>query len=452
MQILISILAYVATIGVLVTVHEFGHFITARKLGIKVLRFSIGFGKPLYTWRRKGDDTEYVLAAIPLGGYVKMLDEREGTVAEADLPRAFNRKSIPRRFAVVLAGPLFNFALAVVAYWVIFMAGVSGLKAVPAYVTPGSPAAQAGLQAGERIVAVAGEATPTWGDVQLELFRDLLHGGSIGLTVEDPVGHSRDLSLEIADPHALTEPNQLLPGLGLWITPQEPVLSVVAPDGSAAASGLKVGDRVDSMDGKPITGWPEMKNILQVSSGKTLALVIERDGQRRDLSLKVGSRVQNGVTTGYVGVGGPPPPAGFFDSLTVEQRYNPLAALGKGAARTADMSWLTLVAGWNMLIGNVSWHNLSGPIDIAQNAGYAAEDGLTTFLEFLAFVSISLGVLNLLPVPVLDGGHLLYFAAEAVKGSPLSERTEALGQRFGLVLLVTLMVFVIYNDVLRVLS
>jgi regulator of sigma E protease len=452
MQVLISILAYVVTIGVLVTVHEFGHFIVARRLGIKVLRFSIGFGKPLYYWRRKGDDTEYVLAAIPLGGYVKMLDEREGEVAEADRPQAFNRKSIPRRFAVVLAGPVFNFALAILAYWIVFMSGVPGLKAVPAYILPGSPAAVAGVQAGDRIVAVAGDATPTWDEVQLDLFREVLRGGSIGLTVEGADSKRRDLTLAITDPRPLTEPNQMLVGLGFWVTPQPPVVGQVAPDGTAAVSGLKAGDRIVSVGGKAIGGWPELVTLLRASPGKTLALIIERDGQRQDLPLKVGTATDNGASIGRIGAGGPLPPKDFFDGLSIEQRYNPLAALGKGAARTADMSWLTLVAGWNMLIGNVSWHNLSGPIDIAQYAGYAAENGLTAFLDFLAFVSISLGVLNLLPVPVLDGGHLLYFVVEAVKGSPLSGRTEAIGLRIGLALLVTLMAFVIYNDLIRVLS
>ncbi len=453
MQILISILAYVVTIGVLVTVHEFGHFITARWLGIKVLRFSIGFGKPIYYWRRKGDDTEYVLSALPLGGYVKMLDEREGEVAEADLPRAFNRKSIPRRFAVVLAGPAFNFALAILAYWVVFMSGIPGLKPVVGYVTPASAAATAGVQSGDQITSVGGEETATWDDVQLELFREVLRRPRFPLTVRTPAGQQRDLTLAIADPRALTEPNQMLIGLGLSVVPPlPPVVDEVAAGGTAATSGLKPGDRIVSVGGRPVASWQDMVLILRASPDKTLALVIERQGQRQDLALKVGDASDNGTVVGRIGAAGPKPARDFYDSLTVEQRYNPLAALGKGAARTADMSWLTLVAGWNMLIGNVSWHNLSGPIDIAQYAGYAAENGLTAFLDFLAFVSISLGVLNLLPVPVLDGGHLLYFVVEAVKGSPLSERMEALGQRFGLVLLVTLMVFVIYNDLLRVLS
>ena len=453
MQILISILAYVVAVGILVTIHEFGHFIVARRLGIKVLRFSIGFGKPLYTWHRKGDETDYVIAAIPLGGYVKMSDEREGTVEEADQPRAFNRQSIPRRFAVVVAGPAFNLLLAVLAYWIIFMAGVTDLKPEVGYVIPGSPAATAGVQPGDMVVSVAGNATDTWSEVQLDLFSEVLRSSAIEVQLKDASGRSRTASIPIRDPRSLTDPNQMLTGLGLTLEPPAPaVISKVAPDGTAAASGLKAGDRILSVDGKSLGYWQDMMGILRNSPGKTLALVIERGGTRQDLALHVGMTDDNGVEIGHVGAAGPPTPASFYAGLTIEQRYNPLAALGHGLERTAEMSWLTLRAGWNMLIGNVSLKNLSGPIDIAQYAGYAAEGGLTSFLEFLAFVSISLGVLNLLPIPVLDGGHLLYFVAEGVKGAPLSERTEALGQKVGIVLLLALMGFAVCNDLIRVFS
>jgi len=452
MQIVISILAYILAVGILVTIHEFGHFIVARRLGIKVLRFSIGFGKPLYTWHRKGDETEYVLAAIPLGGYVKMSDEREGTVEEADLPRAFNRQSILRRVAVVVAGPVFNLLLAVLAYWIIFMAGVSSLKPMVAYVTPDSIAAKAGMRSGDQILSIAGDTTATWDDVQLDLFREVLRSPSIPLTVQGATGGPRSVALAIDDPQRLTEPNQMLTGLGLSVVPQDPVVATVAPGDAAAVAGLKVGDRIVSVDGAPVASWLDMVRILRASAGKTLSLVVAREGKTLDLALKVGSITDKGVTEGHVGVGGPLVQKEFFDSLKVEQRYNPLAALGHGLQRTAEMSWLTLVAGWNMLIGNVSLKNLSGPIDIAQYAGYAAEGGVTSFLEFLAFVSISLGVLNLLPIPVLDGGHLLYFVAEGVKGSPLSERTEALGQKVGIMLLLALMGFAVCNDLIRVFS
>lgn len=452
LQIIISILAYIVAVGILVTIHEFGHFIVARRLGIKVLRFSIGFGKPLYTWHRKGDETEYVLAAIPLGGYVKMSDEREGTVEEADLPRAFNRQSIPRRFAVVVAGPVFNLLLAVLAYWIIFMAGVTSLKPVVAYVAPDSVAAKAGMRSGDQILSVAGSGTTTWDDVQLGLFSEVLRSHTIPLTVQGATGGQRGVVLAIDDPQRLTEPNQMLTGLGLSVIPQDPVVAAVAAGEEAAAAGLKVGDRIVSVDGAPVPSWLEMVRILRASAGKTLALVVSREGKTSDLTLKVGSITEQGQIVGHVGVGGPLVPSGFFDGLKVEQRYNPLAALGHGLQRTAEMSWLTLRAGWNMLIGNVSLKNLSGPIEIAQYAGYAAEDGVTSSLEFLAFVSISLGVLNLLPIPVLDGGHLLYFVAEGVKGSPLSERTEALGQKVGIMLLLALMGFAVCNDLIRVFS
>ena len=453
MQIVISILAYIAAVGILVTVHEFGHFTVARRAGIKVLRFSIGFGKPLWHWHRKGDETEYVISALPLGGYVKMADEREGLVSEQDLPRAYNRQSIPKRLAVAVAGPFFNFVFAVLAYWVIFMSGIPGLKPAVGYVIPGSPAATAGMLPGDTIVAVAGDRTDTWSDVQVDLFQEVLRSPAILVQVKDAAGELRDISIPVRDPRGLTAPDQMLTGLGLSVPPpQPPKVTDVAPDGTAAASGLKVGDLILSADGKPVRYWQDMVGLLRDSPGKTLALVIERDGKRQDLALKVGVANDNGVEIGHVGAGGPQTPASFYEGLQVEQRYNPLAALGQGFKRTAEMSWLTLLAGWNMLTGNVSLKSLSGPIDIAQYAGYAAQSGVTSFLEFLAFVSISLGVLNLLPIPVLDGGHVLYLAAEAVKGKPLSERVEALGQRVGLALLLMLMGFAVCNDLIRVFS
>ncbi|HEY1771979.1 MAG TPA: RIP metalloprotease RseP [Gammaproteobacteria bacterium] len=453
MQILISILAYVVAVGILVIAHEFGHFIVARRLGIKVLRFSVGFGKPIWTWHRKGDETEYVLSALPLGGYVKMADEREGEVAAVDLPRAFNRKSIPRRAAVVLAGPLFNFLFAILAYWIIFMHGVPGLRPVVGYVMPGTPAAEAGMQPGDTILSVGTRDTSTWDDVQIELFRQVLGSPEIVMQVRAATGQIKDLALPVRDPSALTAPDQMMVGLGLSVLPPiEPILDQVTPGDAAATAGLKKGDRVLSVDGRDIGHWQDLVGILRASAGKTLYLVVQRQGHPQDVTLKVSTITENGVSIGHIGAGPVAVPKEYFEGLSIEQRYNPLAALGQGFKRTADMSWLTLLAGWNMLTGNVSLKSLSGPIDIAQYAGYAAQSGVPTFLEFLAFVSISLGVLNLLPIPVLDGGHLLYFAAEAVKGSPLPERVEALGQRVGLVLLLLLMGFAVCNDLIRVFS
>ncbi|MGE5624984.1 MAG: RIP metalloprotease RseP [Bacillota bacterium] len=453
MQLLISILAYVAAIGVLVTAHEFGHFITARRLGIKVLRFSIGFGRPLYTWRRKNDETEYVLAVLPLGGYVKMLDEREGVVADTELPRAFNRQRLWKRATVVVAGPGFNFLFAMLAYWVVFMAGVTGLKPTVGEIQPGSPAAQAGFGIQDEITAVDGEPIRDWDAAQLALFQAVLNKHQVEVGVRTPSGQQRQLTLAIADSFKLTEPGMLLKGLGLseWDPPLPAVIGQLDPAGTAAAAGLKNGDRIMSKDAKPVESWQAFVKLLRASPGKNLVLGIERDGRMQSVTLHVGSVPGDNGPVGHIGAG-PKIPEGFYDSLRVEERYNPPAALWQGIASTAQMSWLTLDALWNMLLGKVSWHNISGPIDIAQYAGYAAQSGLVVFLQFLAFVSISLGVLNLLPIPVLDGGHLLYFAAEAVKGSPLSERAEALGQRVGLTLLMLLVGFAIYNDLVRAFS
>ena len=453
MQIIINILAFVVAIGVLVTAHEFGHFIVARWAGIKVLRFSVGFGRPLFTWHRRGDETEYVVAALPLGGYVKMLDEREGTVSEAERPRAFNRQPLHKRLAVVLAGPVFNLLFAVLAYWVIFMAGIPGIKALVGEVPPGTPAAVAGIAPQDEILMVAGHETRTWDAAQLALFQAVMHGGSVPLTLRSPSGQVRDVSLVPSDNRALTEPGKLLPGLGLspWDPPIPPVIGELTPQGTGKASGLLVGDRVLSAEGQAVESWQKFRPLLEKSPDKTLAVIVERGGRAMPLALKVGVEKTDSGVVGRIGAR-PQIPSSLYDGLRAEQRYNPPAALGQAFRRTADLAWLTLDSAWNMLLGNVSWRNLSGPIDIAQYAGYTAESGLVPFLAFLAIVSISLGVLNLLPVPVLDGGHVLYFAVELVKGSPLSQKAELMGQRVGITLLMVLMGFAIYNDLMRIFS
>ncbi|MGH8371518.1 MAG: RIP metalloprotease RseP [Gammaproteobacteria bacterium] len=454
MSFIISVLAFIVAIGVLITVHEFGHFIVARMLGIRVLRFSIGFGKPLFTWKRQDDPTEYVIAALPLGGYVKMLDEREAEVAVADQPFAFNRQPLPKRFAVVIAGPMFNLLFAVLAYWVIFMIGVPGVKPVVGDIRSGSIAATAGFVSQDQIIAIEGEPTPTWETAMLRLFEGAMHGGAVAVQVLTPDGHERTLTLEINDSKALTEPGKLLDGLGLseWSPVIPPVLGQIASDGTAVAAGLESGDRIVSVAGVHVDSWRQLVKLLRDSPGKTLDVIIERHGRSLPLKLPVGiERTQGGEEIGHIGVG-VQIPVDFGARLRAEQRYNPAVALWHAVKRTVGLSWLTLDAAGNMVLGNVSWHNLSGPINIAQYAGYSAQSGLVPFLMFLAIVSISLGVLNLLPIPLLDGGHVLYYALELVKGSPVSMRTEMLGQRVGIVLLLMLMVFAVYNDLGRLLS
>jgi regulator of sigma E protease len=454
MSFIISLLAFIVAIGVLVTVHEFGHFIVARWLGIRVLRFSIGFGKPLFMWKRRGDPTEYVIAALPLGGYVKMLDEREDEIAAADQPYAFNRQPLRKRFAVVIAGPLFNLLFAVLAYWVIFMIGVPGVKPVVGDIRSGSIAAAAGFVSQDQITAVEGEPTPTWETAMLRLFEGAMHGGAVVVKVVTPDGHERTLILDIKDSKTLTEPGKLLDGLGLseWSPDVPPILGQIAVDGTAAAAGLQRGDRILSAAGVHIDSWQQLVKLLRNAPGKTLDVVIERQGRNLPLKLPVGiQRTQAGEEIGHIGAS-VQIPADFGARLRAEQRYNPAVALWHAVKRTAGLCWLTLDAAGNMVLGNVSWHNLSGPINIAQYAGYSAQSGLVPFLMFLAIVSISLGVLNLLPIPVLDGGHVLYYVLELVKGSPVSMRTEMLGQRVGIALLLILMIFAVYNDLGRLLS
>ena len=452
MSIIISILAFIVAIGVLVTVHEFGHFIVARRLGIRVLRFSIGFGRTLFSWRRRAADTEYIIAALPLGGYVKMLDEREGEVAPEERHLAFNLQPLWKRLLVVLAGPAFNLVFAVLAYWVIFMLGIPGIRPLVGAVPPGSPAAVAGFIREDQILAVNGSETATWDTVLLRLFAGVMQGRPVAVEVRGADGQRRELMLPIKDPRALTEPGKLLPGLGLsqWQPEAPPVIGQLSADGTAKKAGLETGDAILKVSDIPIRSPAQLVQILQASAGKTLAVTVQRDGHSLSLSLPVGRyRAEDGHVVGHIGA-----QVGYSQAvrerLQAEQRYNPAAALGHALTRTGSLIWLTLDAAWNMVLGNVSWRNLSGPIDIAQYAGYTAQSGLVPFLAFLAIVSISLGVLNLLPIPVLDGGHVLYFAVEALKGSPLSAQAEMMGQRVGITLLLVLMCFAVYNDLMRI--
>lgn len=450
MTVLISIVAFIVAIGVLVTVHEFGHFIVARLLGVKVLRFSVGFGKPLWRWQRNPGSTEYVIAWIPLGGYNKFLDEREGEVPEPEKHWAYNRQPLAKRFPIVLAGPVFNLLFAVLAYWVIFVVGVPGIRPIVGEIRAGSPAALAGLQAQDEIVAVNGHATPTWDTALVRLFEGVMQGPRVTVTVRTPQNVTQQLRVHAGDTRALTEPGKLIPGLGLsqWQPQAAPVIEQVVADGTARQAGLRTGDVILKVGSAVLTGPDQLVRILQAAPGQTLELLVQRGGQQLHLPLRVGEQKIGGKVVGHIGAA-----LGYPDwvrqRLVAEQRYNPAAALSHALMRTGSLAWLTLDASWNMVIGKVSLRNLSGPIDIAQYAGYTAESGLVPFLAFLAIVSISLGVLNLLPIPVLDGGHLLYYVIEAIKGSPLSAQAEMMGQRIGLTLIVMLLGFAVYNDLMR---
>lgn len=450
---LFTIASFLVALGILITVHEFGHFWVARKLGVKVLRFSIGFGRPL--WRRTGrvDDTEYVIAAIPLGGYVKMLDEREGPVASDELERAFNRQSLAVRAAIVVAGPLFNFLFAIIAFWLIFVTGDTGTRPWIGPVTEDSIAWQAGFRPGDELLSVGERTTPTWETAVYALLRESVEGRDLPVRVRDARGGEQVYLLSGDRLTGLAEDGNILDAIGL--TPRRPevapVIGRVVPDEAAEQAGLQEGDRILAVNSKPVDTWSELVSIIRDNPGKPLQLDVQRGTSQLMIPLLVGVREQAGQRIGRIGAG-VEVPEGLYDQYRIEVRLGPLDALGAASAKTWDLSLFMLKMLGRMITGEASVKNLSGPISIAQTAGKTASYGLVYFLKFLAMISISLGVLNLLPVPVLDGGHLFFFLIEAVKGSPLSEEWQMHGQRIGIALLLALMGLAFYIDISRLLG
>lgn len=450
--ILTSIIAFIVVLSVLITVHEFGHFWVARRCGIKVLRFSVGFGAPL--WKRVAgvDRTEYVIAAIPLGGYVKMLDEREGPVDANEVHRAFNRQSVYKRFAVVAAGPLFNFAFAIFAYWLMFVVGLPGLKSLVDAVDEGSIAARAGMRAGDEVVKVAGRDTPTWQAVRQEMLVVSLERSSAELEVRYQQSPPRNVLVDFGELTRELQDPQLIEQLGIRpIQVRVPVVIGSVQGGSPAeTAGLKSGDVVRSVDGQEFADWVQWVAFIRGKPDQDVHLLIERDGVNLELDLRTTHVEENGKVIGRIGAS-PATAADVPPEWRATQRHAPLAAIGAALQKTWDMSALTVVMMGKMIVGQVSVDNLSGPITIAQYAGYTANIGLSAFLSFLAIVSVSLGVLNLLPIPMLDGGHLAYYLVEIVTRRPLSDDVQMKLQRIGLVLLFMLMALALYNDLARVL-
>ena len=453
MSLLHTITAFVVALGALIMVHECGHFAVARLCGVKVLRFSIGFGLPLWKKRLGPDQTEWVLAAVPLGGYVKMLDEREGEVQPHELQRAFNRQSVWRRYAIVIAGPATNFLFAILLYWLLFMNGVQEARPVVAAPPAHTPAASAGFEPGETIRAINGEAVSSWQDVRWRMLQLALERAQVKVEVLNQSNQLnwRTLDLSPFDAEQLEGDTLALIGFKLYRPEVSPVIGRVVPGGVAEQSGLQAGDRILEANGAAIATWDQLVELVRSHAGRELRLAYRRGGERRELTLLPESVQQNGVATGRIGAAAQLDQQAM-DKLVTIVRYGGASALAKAVQKTWDTSAFSLRMLGRMLIGQVSWKNLSGPVTIADYAGQSAQLGLVSYLSFLALISISLGVLNLLPIPLLDGGHLMYYTIEIFKGSPVSDRIMEIGQKLGLSLLLTLMAFAFYNDINRLIS
>ena len=449
MAVISSAFYFIVALAILITVHEFGHFWVARKLGVKVLRFSIGFGKSLYSWQRGG--VEYVIAAIPLGGYVKMLDEREGEVAQGEQHMAFNRQPLGSRFAIVFAGPLFNFIFAILLYWLIFIIGIPGIKPVVGEVEAASSAQLAGFQSGDEIVAVDAEQTTTWEAVMMALLEHSMDGEAIKVRVSDADQRSieRLLDMKAVSIDELSKDN-ILSQLGLIpYRPKIPaILGELESGGAAEMAGFLSGDKIITANGKPVDDWSAWVTLVQTHPEQNIIVEFERNGALLIKTIRP-KTVDGGI--GRIGAG-VQVPEGLLSEMERVVSYNPLEALWRATIKTWDMTALTFQMLGKMVVGEVSLDNISGPISIAQYAGYSANVGLISFLKFLALISISLAVLNLLPIPILDGGHLFFYIIEFFKGAPLSDEAQLLGQKLGIALLISLMFLAFYNDIDRLLG
>lgn len=439
--------AFIVALGILVAVHEYGHFWVARRNGVKVERFSIGFGKPI--WRRMGKDgTEYVLAMIPLGGYVKMLDGRVDEVPAHLQDQAFDRKSVWARMAIVVAGPMANFAFAIFAFWLMFLIGVPAVKPVLNDVTLASPAAEGGLTPGMEILAIDGKAVRTWEEVNFALLGRLGDDETL-FEVTDNAGQRREALIPLAEWQF--DPDETSPITALGLVPVGPELTLnvaeVVDNGPAAAAGVLAGDTLKAIDGEPLADWQQLVSVVQASPEIPMELQVVREGQTLSLTLTPERRESRDRVIGYAGVA--PEVLPVAEAYRFELTYSPIAAIGAGISRTWDLTVLTFQMLGKLLTGIVSVDNLSGPISIAKGAGATAGFGLVYFLGFMALVSVNLGIINLLPLPVLDGGHLLFYAIEAVTGRPVPEKIQEIGFRIGAALLMMLMGLALFNDFAR---
>lgn len=443
---MVTLLAFMVAIGILVTFHELGHYAVAKLFGVRVLRFSIGFGKPLLSWRMF--DTEWVLCPVLLGGYVRMQDEREGSIDPAERHRSFNVQPVLKRMAIVFAGPLANLLLAVLLYWVVIAHGVLEVRPWVGTVVNGSPAASAGFTPGDKIVSIDGQPVNNWQQVQMRL-ADMLDGREKPLPVSviadgRPVVRSIDAQRFQAQFAQAFESGHV----GLLSERYLPVVGALQPEGVAAEAGLKVGDRILAVDGNPLADWQAFINIVRDSPGKLLTLTIARQNKQLSIALRPALLETGDTFIGHVGLG-PQPDMTWMKALQYTRQRDIAQAGVQAVHKTVTTSWMSVLFVGRMLTGTASVDNLGGPLAIANVAGLTARQGLITYLEFLALISISIGVLNLLPIPVLDGGQLMYYTAELIRGRPLSERIQMMGQRIGFALLFALMAFAMLNDISR---
>ena len=453
-DILQSIIAFIIALGVLITFHEYGHYWVARRCNVKILRFSIGFGRPIYRRLFGDDQTEFVIAALPLGGYVKMLDEREGEVKQEELPRSFNQQSLAKRFAIVLAGPMFNFIFAIFAYWLIFVIGINGLKPIIGEIKPASISENAGLKTGQEIISINGIKTKTWSSAIDKLVDHTVNADVITLEVIDVNKIKQIMTLDLSriSIDEMAE-GKLLDVLGLSVVELKlpAIIGEVLADGPAKKSGLLKYDEILTVNGKEVESWNEWVSIIRDNPQNVLTVEVLRSNGIVQIELTPESVQSDNETIGRIGAAALEP-GKLFESYFTRESYSAFEAIPKAIVKTWKMSLLTLRVLGKMLVGEASVKNLSGPISIAQYAGQSASIGLIAFLSFMAIVSVSLGVLNLLPVPLLDGGHLLYYLVELVIGKPVSEGTQIIGQQVGLILLLGLMSIAFYNDIVRLLG
>ncbi|WP_432471912.1 RIP metalloprotease RseP [Amphritea sp. HPY] len=450
MEFLNTVLALVVTLGILVTIHEYGHFWVARRCGVKVLRFSVGFGKPLLSWRDKSG-TEYVIALIPLGGYVSMLDEREGDVPDEQLSQAFNRKPVLQRIAVVAAGPLVNLAFAVFVYWAMFVVGVEKVVPLIDAVVEQSVAEQAGVLPGGELVSIGGRSTESWDEVNLALAAFVGEDREVVVEVRYPATPAlKRFTLDLTGWQVDLENESPLMAVGIEpFRPSIPaVLGELVAGGQAELAGLRQGDRVTHIDDVELKDWDELVEKVQSSPQQSLMFAVENNGVARNVAVIPAEIVaDDGRRIGVVGAA--VVPVAWPSEMLRTVRYGVLESVPQAFTKTWQMISLTLDSIWKMLEGILSVKNLSGPITIAKVAGASAASGIEAFAGFLAYLSISLGILNLLPIPMLDGGHLLYYSVELFRGRPVSEKIQMFGLRIGMTLLFMLMGVAIFNDLMR---